>query len=99
MRKQDIAAHVASEAGLTGRDARAAVNVVFRCISGALLRDETVQAAHFGTFVVSTRAAGAGRDFRTGTRVETPPTRRAVVRSGVALRDGLNAGAGTEVAT
>ena len=90
MRKKDIAAHVAAEAGLTGRDARAAVNAVFGCISGALLRDETVQVAHFGAFAVSTRAAGVGRNFRTGARAPLPPTRRA----GAALRDGLNAGAG-----
>ena len=54
--------------------------------------------AHFGAFAVSTRAAGAGRDFRTGARVPIPPTRRAVFRAGVALRDGLNAGAAVLVA-
>ena len=94
MKKKDIAAHVASEAGLTGQDARAAVDAVFGCISAALLRGEEVRVAHFGAFAVSTRAAGAGRDFRTGGRVPIPPTRRAVFRAGVALRDGLNAGAG-----
>ena len=92
MRKKDIAAHVASEAGLTGKDARAAVNAVFGSISAALLRGEEVRVAHFGAFAVST--AGAGRDFRMGARVPVPPTRRAVFRAGVALRDGLNAGAG-----
>ncbi len=94
MRKKDIAAHVAKEAELTGRDARAAVDAVFGCISAALLRGDAVQVAHFGTFLVSTRAAGAGRNFRTGARVEIPPTRRAVFRAGSNLRDGLNAGAG-----
>lgn len=94
MRKKDIAAHVAAETGLTKRDAAAAVNAVFGCMSGALLRGETVQVAHFGTFAVSTRAAGAGRNFRTGARVEIPPARRAVFRAGSSLRDSLNAGAG-----
>ena len=94
MKKKDIAAHVAAEAGLTGRDARIAVNAVFGCIGAALLRGEPVQVAHFGTFLVSTRAAGAGRDFRTGARVPIPPTKRAVFRAGSNLRIGLNAGAG-----
>ena len=44
--------------------------------------------SHFGTFLVSTRAAGAGRNFRTGARVEIPPTRRAVFRAGSNLREG-----------
>ena len=91
MRKKDIAAHVAAETGLTKRDAGAAVNAVFECMSGALLRGETVQVAHFGTFAVSTRAAGSGRGFRTGARVRIPPTKRAVFRAGTSLGDGLNA--------
>ena len=94
MKKKDIAVHVAAEAGLTGQDARAAVNAVFGCIRAALLRGEAVQVAHFGTFLVSTRAAGSGRDFRTGTRVEIPPTRRAVFRAGSNLRSSLNADRG-----
>lgn len=94
MRKKDIAAHVASEAGLTGKDARAAVNAVFGSISAALLRGEEVRVAHFGAFAVSTRAGGPGRDFRMNAPVSIPPTRRAVFRAGVALRDSLNAGAG-----
>ena len=94
MRKKDIAAHVAAETGLTKRDAAAAVNAVFGCMSEALLGGETVQVAHFGTFAVSPRAAGAGRDFRTGARVRIPPTKRAVFRAGTALRDGLNAPVG-----
>ena len=47
MRKKDIAAHVAAETGLAKRDAAAAVNAVFGCMSGALLRGETVRVAHF----------------------------------------------------
>ncbi len=96
MRKKDITAHVASEAGLTRRAAREAVDAVFGCISAGLLRGEEVRVAHFGAFAVSTRAAGAGRDFRPGARVPIPPTRRAVFRARVALRDGLNAGAGAK---
>ena len=91
MRKKDIAAHVAAGAGLTKRDARAAVNAVFDCISGALVRGETVQVAHFGTFMVSTGAAGAKRNFQAGARVPIPPTRRAVFRASRAFRDRLNA--------
>lgn len=82
MKKREIAVQVAAETGLAGRDSRAAVNAVFGCIRAALLRGEAVQVAHFGMFLVSTRAAGAGRDFRTGARVPILPTGRAVFRAG-----------------
>ena len=91
MRKKDIAVHVAAGTGLTKRDAAAAVNAVFECISGALLRGEEVRVAHFGAFVVSTRATGVGRNVRTGARVRIPPARRVIFRAGTALTNGLNA--------
>ena len=35
------------------------MNAVFGCVRAVLLRGDTVQIAHFGTFLVSTRVAGA----------------------------------------
>ena len=52
MRKKDIAAHVAAETGLTKRDAAAAVNAMFGCMSGALLRGQTVRAAAFPRLIL-----------------------------------------------
>ncbi len=66
------------------------MNAMFGCISEALLLGEEVQVAHFGAFAGLTKAAGARRDFRTGERVQIPPTRWAAFRAGTALRDGLN---------
>ncbi|MCY4497336.1 MAG: HU family DNA-binding protein [Rhodospirillaceae bacterium] len=90
MNRRGIAAYVTARTGLPREEAHAAVNAVIDCISEALLRGELVRVSRFGTFTVSTRAGGSGRDFQTGARGDILPTRRAVFRPGPHLRKGLN---------
>ena len=69
MRKSDIVAHVAGQAGIAKQAADAAVGAVFASISEALARGEDVAVAGFGRFVKTERPAREGRNPRTGERI------------------------------
>jgi DNA-binding protein HU-beta len=66
MTKSDFVDKVASESGLSKKDAGAAVDAVIRSIEGALKSGEEVSFTGFGKFHVADRGAREGRNPRTG---------------------------------
>ena len=66
MTKSDFVDRVASESGLSKKDAGAAVDAVISTIEGALQSGEEVSFTGFGTFHVANRGAREGRNPRTG---------------------------------
>ena len=66
MNKADLVASIAAKAGLTKKDAEAALNAMIASISEALVAGDKVQLIGFGSFEMKTRAARTGRDPRTG---------------------------------
>jgi len=66
MTKSDFVDRVASESGLSKKDAGAAVDAVISTIEGALQSGEEVSFTGFGKFHVANRGAREGRNPRTG---------------------------------
>src|SRR3982751_4467465 len=66
MTKSDFVDRVASESGLSKKDAGAAVDAVISTIEGALKNGEEVSFTGFGKFHVADRGAREGRNPRTG---------------------------------
>ena len=74
MTKQDFVDAVADRAGMSKRDAGAAVDAVLDTISGALSRGDSVTFTGFGKFSTSARAARMGVNPRTGAKVHIAAT-------------------------
>ncbi len=66
MTKSDFVEKVASESGLSKKDAGAAVDAVIKSIEGALKNGDEVSFTGFGKFHVADRGAREGRNPRTG---------------------------------
>ena len=66
MTKSDFVERVASESGLSKKDAGAAVDAVIRSIEDALKNGDEVSFTGFGKFHVADRGAREGRNPRTG---------------------------------
>jgi DNA-binding protein HU-beta len=66
MTKSDFVDRVASESGLSKKDAGTAVDAVIRSIEGALSGGDEVSFTGFGKFHVAERGAREGRNPRTG---------------------------------
>ena len=66
MTKSDFVDKVATESGLSKKDAGAAVDAVISTIEGALKSGDEVSFTGFGKFHVAQRGAREGRNPRTG---------------------------------
>jgi DNA-binding protein HU-beta len=66
MTKSDFVDRVASESGLSKKDAGAAVDAVINTIEDSLKKGEEVSFTGFGKFHVANRGAREGRNPRTG---------------------------------
>ena len=86
MNKIDLIAAVASRAGLSKADAAKAVDGITSSITSALQRGTEVRLVGFGTFSVSHRIATAGRNPRTGERIQIAAKNVPKFKSGKALK-------------
>ena len=86
MNKQDLVAVVAETGELSKARAGEVLDAVFDAISGALKNKEEVRLVGFGTFAVSHRKAGKGRNPRTGDAVEVEEKFVPVFKTGKELR-------------
>ena len=66
MNKTELVAAVAEQAGLSRKDAEAAVKAFTDVVADALKNGDKIQLVGFGTFEVSERAAREGRNPKTG---------------------------------
>ena len=90
MNKTDLVAHVADAVGLSKTDATKAVDAIFEGITDSLKNGEEVRLVGFGTFAVAERAAGEGRNPRTGEKIGIPASKQPKFKSGKTLKDILN---------
>lgn len=90
MNKTELIAEVAEKAGLTKKDADAAVKAVVDAITEALVKGDKVQLVGFGTFEVRERAARFGRDPRTGESMEIAASKAPAFKAGQGLKDAVN---------
>ena len=91
MNKTELVAAVAEQAGLSKKDAEAAVKAFTDVVAEALKAGDTIQLVGFGTFEVSERAAREGRNPRTGETMTIEASKTPKFKAGKALKDLVNA--------
>ncbi len=90
MNKTELIAAVAQDAGLTKKDAEAAVAAVTTAITNALCEGDKVQLVGFGTFEVRAREARMGKNPRTGEAIKIAASKVPAFKAGKALKDIVN---------
>ena len=88
MNKTDLIGKVA-EAGLSKKDAEAAVNATVAAITAALAAGDKVQLVGFGTFEVRARAAKTARNPQTGKEIKVPATQVPAFKAGAKLKEAV----------
>ena len=90
MNKTELVAAVAAKAGISKKDADAAVAAVFASVTDALVNGDKVQLIGFGTFEVKERAAREGHNPFTGEKISIAASKHAAFSASKALKDALN---------
>lgn len=90
MNKNDLIAKVSDMSGMTKADAGKAVDAVFDAITEALKGDDEVRLVGFGTFHVTKRKAGTGRNPRTGEEIKIPASNQPKFKAGAQLKQAVN---------
>lgn len=90
MNKTDLVAEIAKATNLTKTDSEKALKAVTDSITTALTNGAEVRLVGFGTFKVSERKAGEGRNPRTGDVIKIPASNLPKFRPGKALKDAVN---------
>jgi DNA-binding protein HU-beta len=86
MLKKDLVDKIAMDAGLTKKQAGAAVDSMLDSITAALKTGDTVLLTGFGKFEVRTRAARTGINPKTLEKINLPATKVPAFKAGKALK-------------
>ncbi len=86
MNKTELVAAVAAKAGISKKDADAAVAAVFASVTDALAKGDKVQLIGFGTFEVRAREARQGRNPKTGAAMTIAASKVPAFKAGAALK-------------
>jgi DNA-binding protein HU-beta len=89
MNKAQFIDAVSAKAGLSKKDAKAAVEASLETITETLANGETVAFIGFGTFSTAPRAARTATVPSTGAKVEVPATTVAKFKVGKALKEAV----------
>lgn len=90
MNKNDLVASVAQISGLTKADASRAVDGIIQAITKSLKQKKEVRLVGFGTFTVTDRPAGEGRNPRTGEKIKIRAATLPKFRAGKGLKEAIN---------
>ena len=90
MNKTQFVDAVAQKAGITKKEAEAAVNAMTAVVADTLKAGDKVQLIGFGTFEVKARAARSGRNPKTGETIEIAASKTPAFSAGKALKDAIN---------
>ena len=90
MNKTELINAVAEKAGLSKKNAEAAVNATLAAITESLKAEEKVQLVGFGSFEVKHRAERTGLNPRTGDSVTIAASKVPAFKAGKALKDAVN---------
>ena len=91
MNKAELVAAMAEQAGLSKKDAEAALKAFTDVVSDELKNGGKVQLVGFGTFEVSERAAREGRNPQSGEVMKIAASKDPKFKAGKALKDLVNA--------
>ncbi len=90
MNKTELVAAMAEKAGLSKKDAEAALKAFTETVADELKKGEKIQLVGFGTFEVSERAAREGRNPQTGATMKIAASKAPKFKAGKALKDSIN---------
>lgn len=90
MNKTELAGAIADKAGITKKDAEAALKAFTETVTEQLKKGEKVQLVGFGNFEVSERAARTGRNPQTGETIKIKASKSPKFKPGKALKDAIN---------
>ena len=91
MNKTELIAAIAEQAEISKKDAEKALKAFVDVVTEQLKEGEKVQLVGFGTFEVSERAAGEGRNPQTGKTMKIAACKAPKFKAGKALKDAVNA--------
>jgi DNA-binding protein HU-beta len=91
MRKKELAAEMAKQAGITEKQAGLALQAFIDIVGDELKKGESVQLIGFGTFDVLAREAREGRNPLTGENITIAASKSPRFKAGKALKDKVNA--------
>ena len=87
MNKADFVAKIAEKAGLTRKQADAAVAAFTQTVIETLKDGDKVQLMGFGTFEVKDRPARSGRNPATGETIEIAASKAPAFKAGKSFKD------------
>ena len=90
MNKSELIKTLAEQSDVSMDEATLVVNTFFDCMKEALLQGDRVEIRGFGSFKIKEYGAYAGRNPRTGEKVEVQPKRLPFFRAGKELKEFLN---------
>ena len=90
MNKSELIKALAEQSDISMDEATLVVNTFFDCMKEALLQGDRVEIRGFGSFKIKEYGAYAGRNPRTGEKVEVQPKRLPFFRAGKELKEFLN---------
>ena len=91
MNKTELVAAMAEKAGLSKKDAEAALKAFTETVAEELKKGEKIALVGFGTFEVSERAEREGRNPQTGETMKIAACKAPKFKAGKALKDAINA--------
>ena len=90
MNKTELVAAMAEKAGLSKKDAEAALKAFTDTVAEELKKGDKIALVGFGTFEVSERAAREGRNPQTGATMTIAASKAPKFKAGKALKDAIN---------
>lgn len=90
--KQELAAYVAEQTGISTAAAQKALDATFEGITLSLQKGNDVRLVGFGTFTKSHRKAREGRNPATGETIKIAASNQAKFTAGKGLKDAVNEG-------
>ena len=91
MNKTELVAAMADRAGLTKKDADAALKAFTEIVEETLKAGDSIQLIGFGTFEAAERAERTGRNPQTGKTMKIEACKAPKFKAGKALKDAVNA--------
>ena len=92
MNKSELVAYMAEQAGISKKDAEAALNAFIDGVTDAVKKGDSVTLVGFGTFKSSERSARKGRNPRTGAELDIPAMRVPSFSAGKSFKDAVREG-------
>jgi len=90
MKKTELIAAVVEKAGISKKDAEAAVAATFDAIVDAVAAGDKIQIVGFGTFERRERNARTGVNPRTNEKIEITASKVPAFKAGKAFKDAVN---------